>query len=488
MDIDFNLIPVSLLVPGVFVEIDESKASSGPTIQVYRALILAQKTAAGTAPKDIPVALPNAEDANALFGEGSMAARMAQQFRDRNLFTNLDVIPLDDDAAGVLAAGTFTFVGTATAAGTIFFYIGGERLTAAVAVGDDMSAVAAAVAASIAAAEGLPVTGSSTLGVTTITAKNKGTIGNSIDLRVNYNPGEALPAGITVTVAAMTGGATDPVLTAAIVAMGETQYNVIAFPYTDTTSLTAIEAELLDRWGPLRAIDGVAIAASQDTIGNLQTLGNARNSQFVSILGLDSFPGIPAERAAQVAGLVAFFGASDPARPFQTLRLSGLPPAEIDRFTVQERNLLLEDGISTLVTGPGGAIQINRLVTTRTKNDSGFADTAFRDVNDVLQLGFYRFSWATRMALRFPRHKLAEKISGTLDGGQNVLTEMGAKTESIAHYGELEAIGIVQDPRFFADNTFFEISATDPNRLNGLLAPRLTGQARVIAGKVQFRE
>jgi len=488
MEIDFNLIPVSLLVPGVFAEIDESKASSGPAVQKYRALILAQKTTAGSAAADVPVGVPNAEDANSLFGEGSMAARMVQKFRGRNLFTELDVIPLDDLVAGVLATGTFTFVGTATGAGTIFLYIGGDRLRAAVANGDTGTIIATAVVDAINAAEGLAITATSAIATVTFTARNKGEVGNKIDLRVNHNPGEALPAGIAVTGGLMAGGSGNPTLTAAIAAMGETQYNVIAFPYVDTTSLTDIETELLDRWGPLRANDGVAIAAEQDTIGALQTLGNARNSQFVSILGLDSFPGIPAERAAQAAGLVAFFGASDPARPFQTLRLSGLAPAEIDRFTIQERNLLLEDGISTLVTGPGGAIQINRLVTTRTKNDSGFADTAFRDVNDVLQLGFYRFSWAKRMRLRFPRHKLAEEISGVFDGGQDILTPMGAKTESIAHYGELEALGIVQDPRFFADNTKFEIGAADPNRLNGVLAPRLTGQARVIAGKVQFRE
>jgi phage tail sheath gpL-like len=270
--------------------------------------------------------------------------------------------------------------------------------------------------------------------------------------------------------------------------MGDIQYNVIAFPYVDATSLLAIEAELLDRWGPLRAIEGVAFAAEQDTVANLQTLGGTRNSQFVSILGLESFPGMPSEHAAQVAGIVAFYGSSDVARPFQTLKLSGLAPAEVDRLTLEERNLLLADGISTLTTGPGGSVMINRLVTTRTKNDAGFVDTAFRDVNDVLQLGFYRYSWVARMSTRFPRHRLAEKISATADGGQDVLTPMGAKAESIAHYGEVVSIGVVQDPEFFADNSRFEISATDPNRLDCLLAPRLTGQARIMAAKVQFRE
>ncbi len=488
MSIDFNLIPASLLVPGVRAEIDESKASSGPVLQVYRALILAQKLAAGSAPADVPIIVTSAEDANALFGEGSMAARMVQKFRDRNAFTKLDVIPLDDDGGAVKAAGDFLFSGTATANGTIYFYIGGERLTAAVVSGDTATAVATAVDAAITAAEGLPVTAAPTAGQVDVTARNGGVVGNKIDLRVNHHPGEALPAGITVVVTAMTSGATNPTLTAAIAAMGETQWNVLAFPYVDATSLIAIEAELLSRWGPMRAIEGVAIAAEQDTVGNLQTLGGTRNSQFVSILGLESFPGSPCEHAAQVAGLVAFYGASDPARPFQTLALSGLAPAEVDRLTVAERDLLLNDGISTTVTGPGGVVQINRLVTTRTKNDSGFEDHAFRDVNDVLQLGFYRFSWSARMSSRFPRHKLAEQISGTRAAGSSVLTPMGAKAESIAHYGQLEALGIVQDPRHFADNSLFEINATDPNRLDCLLAPRLTGQARIIAGKVQFRE
>jgi len=488
MSIDFSQIPVSLLVPGVRAEIDASKASSGVALQEYRALIFAQKVAAGSATADVPVAVPNAEEANGLFGVGSMAARMVQKFRERNPFTNLDVVPLDDEGGAVKAAGNFLFAGSATAAGTIYFYIGGERLTAGVASGDTPTVVAAAVDAAISAYEGLPISSAPTAGQVDFTALNGGVVGNGIDLRVNYNPGEALPAGITVTVTPMASGATNPVLAAAIAALGETQYNVVAFPYVDATSLTAIETELLDRWGAMRAIEGVAISAAVDTVGNLQTLGDSRNSQFVSILGLESFPGTPCERAAQVAGQVAFYGANDPARPFQTLGLSGLAPAEVDRFTVQERQLLLADGVSTLVTGPGSGVQINRLVTTRTKNDGGFEDHAYRDVNDVLQLGFYRYSWTARMGTRFPRHKLAEKHSGTADSGQDILTPMDAKAESVAHYGLLESIGIVQDIRYFEDNSVFEISTSDPNRLDCLLAPRLTGQARVIAAKVQFRE
>jgi phage tail sheath gpL-like len=47
--------------------------------------------------------------------------------------------------------------------------------------------------------------------------------------------------------------------------MTETQFDVIAFPYNDATSLTAIEAELLDRWGPVRQNDGMAFTCKDDT-------------------------------------------------------------------------------------------------------------------------------------------------------------------------------------------------------------------------------
>jgi phage tail sheath gpL-like len=87
-----------------------------------------------------------------------------------------------DDAAGVLATGTVTVVGTATAAGTICPYVAGQRLTIGVLVGDTATVVAAAIAAAITAAADLPVTAAAALGVVTLTCKWKGATGNDITL------------------------------------------------------------------------------------------------------------------------------------------------------------------------------------------------------------------------------------------------------------------------------------------------------------------
>lgn len=59
----------------------------------------------------------------------------------------------------------------------------------------------------------------------------------------------------------------------------------------------------------------------------------------------------------------------DPARPLQTLHLTGvLAPAEKERFDKLERNLLLWDGISTFTVDQSGRCMIERAVTTYQTN------------------------------------------------------------------------------------------------------------------------
>lgn len=487
MTISFNEIPQPFFVPSILVEFDPSRASSGPALEEFTALIIAQKLSGGSATANAVVQVPNEDEADALFGAGSMAARMVKAFRKRNAFTDLHVIPVADDAGGTAATGSVAFSGTATAPGTVTLYIAGTRITAAVAVGDAAATVAAAVHAAIAATSGLPLTSAVSTATVNLTARHKGLNGNAIDVRLNYQPTEKLPAGITATVTAMASGATNPALTNAIAAMADTPYKIIAFPYTDATSLAAIEAELAARWGPVRAIEGVAFTAQVNTVGNLQTLGDSRNSAFVSILGLEPFPGVPEERAAAVAAQVALKGQADPARPFQTLDIDGLAPALADRFTLAERNLLLSDGISTMRVAPGDQVQIERLCTTRTKNAQGSPDLSLYDVNTVLTLGYLRFSWRARLSSRFPRHKLAAKLSAA-DVNQAVLTPTIAKAEAAAWYQQLQdELVLVEDLKGFLADSVFEINASDPNQLDMLLAPRLVNQFRVAATQIQFR-
>lgn len=490
MPISFNEIPINLRVPGQYVEIDNSRAVQGLPGMPSRILVIGQMLPTGTAAAATPVDVLDADQAAELFGRASMLHRMFVALKANNRFTKTTAIPLEDDAAGTAAAGAVTFAGAATAAGTISLWIAGQRVRAGVAAADTAADVATAVAAAVNAETDLPVT-AAVDGVDTakvnLTCRWKGETGNAIDLRLNYVMGETLPAGITATVTAMSGGAANPDIAAAITAMGDDWYTDIALPYVDAANLTAIETELAERFGPLVMQDGHAYAFADDTHGGLTTLGNSRNSPHLSIAGMKKCPTPAWEVAAALAGVCAYHANIDPARPFQTLALSGvLAPAEKDRFTLEERNLLLMDGITTLKVDDGGRVLIERVITTYETNAYGVDDVSYLDLNTLKTLAYLRYSVRARIALRYPRHKLAS--DGTRYGpGQAIVTPSVIRAELIALFKDWEAAGLAEGIDQFKEDLVVERDETDANRVNALIPPDVVNQFRVFAGQVQFR-
>lgn len=485
--IGFNHVPGALRVPFVAVEFDNSRASQGPALLPYRVLLIGQKTSAGSAAANSLHRVTSADQLIGLAGRGSMLHRMAMAYFAANRSTETWVGVLEDDSSGVAATGTITVTGPALGGGTLSLYVGGELVRVGVATADDAAAVASGIASAINAAASLPVTATADAAVVTIAAKNKGACGNDIDLRANYQDGEVLPAGVSVECAPMSGGATNPDLAGLIAALGDEWFQIFALPYTDGTSLTAIETELASRFGPLRMIDGVAIAAAAGTHAELGTLGGARNSPHVTIVATNESPTPPVEYAAHVAGVAAFYGAADPARPFQTLALPWCKaPADSDRFTLEERNLLLFDGVSTTRVAAGGVVQIERLVTTYKTNAAGADDTSYLDVTTMLTLLYARHAFRTRMLQRYPRHKLASD-GVRLAAGQPVITPKLGKAEAIAWFREMESMGLFENFDQFKQDLVVQRNAQDPNRLDFLLPPDLINQFIVGAAQIQFR-
>jgi phage tail sheath gpL-like len=193
------------------------------------------------------------------------------------------------------------------------------------------------------------------------------------------------------------------------------------------------------------------------------------------------------EFAAAVTALVALHGNIDPARPFQTLAISGvLPPAESDLFTISERNLLLFDGISTAKVASGGLVQIDRLVTTYQTNSAGAPDVSYLDVTTMLTLLYLRYSFRNRILTKYPRHKLAN--DGTRFGpGQAIVTPAVLKGEMCASYRTMERAGIVENFDLFKQHLVVERNVSDPTRVDVLFPPDYVNQLRVFALLNQFR-
>ena len=198
-------------------------------------------------------------------------------------------------------------------------------------------------------------------------------------------------------------------------------------------------------------------------------------------------PTLPAVRAAAVAALVAYYGNNDPARPFQTLTISGdLAPAQEDRLTLEERNLLLKAGIATTVTDAGGNVTIERMVTNYLATSSGAADTSYQDVNTLLTLSYLRYDFRSRILRKYPRHKLAGDTE-TIAPGQAVMTPKIGRAEAVAAFQDWQELGLVEDMAKFKAGLVCERNADDVNRLDWLITPDLVNQFRVAAVQIQFR-
>lgn len=489
MAIGFDTIPGpgTLRKPGVYSEIDNSQAVRGPQSIQYRRLIIGQKLASGSATPLQLVRVTSAAQADTLFGAGSMLAGMVRAAFAQDTYTELQVMPVEDNGSGVAAEGTLTFTGPATTSGTVHLMIAGRSVDVGVASGDAASAIATATAAAINAASDMPVTAAADTGVVTITSRHKGEAGNTIDARVNYYDGQAMPDGITLTIAAMSGGTGNPDLANALAAIGDEWFHTWAVPYSDAATLADIKTELDSRFAWDREIEAHAFVAARGTQGTLGALGESHNNPHLVIVMANSEPMPAYEKAAELMAIGAYYLAIDPARPVQNLPFKWcLPPAASDRFTNEERNLLLFDGIATTKVDAGGVMQIERLITTYKQNSAGANDISYLDSETLFTLMFIRHDWRDYILRKYPRHKLAN--DGTRYGlGQPVVTPTVMKAEAIAKFREWEEIGLVENIDDFKANLISERNISDPNRLDMLLPPDLVNQLRIVANKIQFR-
>lgn len=491
MAIGFNLVPADIRVPGQYIEIDNSKAYRGLSGIPTKVLVIGQKLASGTQAPLEPVLVTRADQAVKMFGKGSQLAHMMEKFLNANSYTPVYAIAQVDDGAAVAATGSITFAGPASAAGTLNLYIGGRRVRTLVTAAQTAAQVATALISAINANADLPVTavidGVNTAKVN-ITARNKGEVGNTLDLRFNYYQDQTLPAGLTAAIAAMAGGTGNPDVTDVIDAIGDdVWYTDFVMPYTDSSNLAAMEEELTDRFGPLKMIDGHLFTGHYASHADLVTYGLTKNSPHCTTMGGHKLPTPPYEFAAALAGISAYQMKIDPARPLQTLIVPGvLPPAPDDRFNMEERNILLYNGISTFRVDTGGNVVIERVVTNYRENSFGAIDPSYLDIETLKTLTYLRFDTRNFIALQYPRYKLAD--DGTRFGrGQNVVTPSVIRASLIARFRLWEEVGLVENIEQFKEDLIVERDVNDPNRINALIPPDIINQFRVFAGLVQYR-
>lgn len=493
MAITFSKIPPNLRVPLAYAELDPSQAATQQQ-QLQLALVLgAVATGTGaTVPVNTPFLVRSADEARGIFGAGTALARMAAAF-----FRNNTTVPLYALCAAnttfAEAEGSVAIVGTATASGTIWLYIGGVLVRHNVASGQTAAQIATALVTTV---NGTPEAGVTAAVATTppgtveLTANDPGVVGN-MPVVINYRgaiAGEMTPLGLTVTPTNLAGGTGSPDLSALLAFAGTRLFDFLISPWAQAVDLDDIGEWLDDtsgRWSWMTALYGHAFCAREGTVAALSTFGNSRNDEHTSIVGFNGSPTPTFEWAAAFAGASAGSLIVDPARPVQSLPLIGVlaPPSA---FSILEQQILLFDGISTTYSESGGMVRISRAITTYQRNVWNAPDNSFLDIETMYTSAYFMRFMVDRIKLKFPRHKLAN--DGTAFGASVfVVTPSIIRAEMSAAYSQLEALGIVENSEMFRQHLVVERDMLDPNRVNILLPPDYTNALRIAAMLVQFR-
>lgn len=476
---------------GVFLEIDPTKAVSGPVQMQRKLLVVGQRLSAGTTPALAPVQVVNAEDAAIQFGRGSSMHLMFLGLDAvQKMYGMLDTwaVAMDDLAAGVAAKGTFTLTGTVTQATTMTVYVAGRPVSVLASVGDTAATLAAKITAEINAHSLLPVSAVADTNVITVTCYHKGEIGNGLELSTETDGAtQQMPIGVSVACVNLSGGTGNPDVATALSSVADDWFYSIVAPYTDSVNLAAMELDMVERFGGMNMQTGHIFNARDSTMAGLTTWGATRNSPHMSTWGQNVSPMWAPERLAIFAGVCEYASQIHVSQPLRNLELPGvIPPRPKHRFKRKERELLLKDGISSTFVTPSGKVFLERVITNYQKNPQGFDDESLLRLETKWQVDYYRFAHASNIARRHPRDIL-------VDDDANIspdLPHVKPKTLGAECYAldlELEKLGIIENAAQNKSKYRFMRSAVDKDRVNAILPPNMANQFVTFAAAVQYQ-
>lgn len=458
-----------------------SRTGTAPALAGEKTCIIGQKRSAGTASASTINRVTSLSEARTLYGVGSQLALMWEAYRANDPEGIVDCVAIADDSGGTAAAGSLAFTGPATAAGTINLLVAGYPITVGVSSGDSASTVASAVNAAINLATYLPVTSSVSTGTVTVTCRHKGTLGNDIDMRLNYYPGQVTPAGLACTVTQLTSGATDTAITGALTAIAATDYQIIVVPYSDDTNLDSVEAELLSRWGASRALRSTAFCGMDDTVSNLTTAAASRNSGHLCHLGFYASPTPIWMSVAALAGAVAKSARAHTMQPVGNHELVGvLAPADSVAFSPTERTTLNAAGIATVFGDAFGKVRIGAVVTTYQTDGNGAADDTLESVHASLTLRYLIADMSGRIT-SLTQDKILVADASEISPGVEAVDPDTVRSYYIGWYSDRVKSGHVQGLAAFKAGLLVEINGSNPNRLDAAVPLYLTGQLNVQA-------
>ncbi|WP_300434797.1 phage tail sheath subtilisin-like domain-containing protein [Zoogloea sp.] len=481
--INFNTIPAALRYPGVYVEVDGSKASLGADIPAV--LLVGQKLAAGNAAAGEVVQISSVQDAINKAGAGSMLAQMVARYRAIDPTLDLYILPYADNAVGVAATSTITVTAAPTAAGTLSIYVAGKLVSVGITAGMAVAAVATAIAAAFTVAD-IPVTATANAAVVTLAARHKGTVGNDIDVRLNLYR-ESTPTGLAVTIVGMTGGSGNPAVGDLAAIIGQRWFRYVALGFADTATLTAFETESTRRYAPPVQQGFRAFMAFRGDSAAATAFGQARNGVHMCCLAIGTNPTCTWEAAAILAASAAPALYNNPVQSLEGRALTGL--VGVSYFDWTQANSLLFKGMSVMTVARDGTCAIKRLVSMYQTKPDGSADDTWLDINTAEVMERIRYEQIRGAATRFTGTAVAKNNEGYRPG-LRITTVDDVRAYLLTLYREtlMRNYGWVQAYDYYKSTLVVEQDTTNPSRINYRDTPVLLSPWYVLAGRGEFQK
>lgn len=273
--------------------------------------------------------------------------------------------------------------------------------------------------------------------------------------------------GVTVS------GSTEPDLTAALAATAQGGFTIIVPAWFSQTALTAVRTHIATWTSSMEQQSILGVGAVTTTLSAATALAASLNAGAITVAALPGTAATARQVAAAYAAMIA--SEEDPARPLNTLVLTGIPvPPIASRLGRTEQETCLANGVTPLEVGAGEVVQIVRAVSTYTKNAAGATDVSLLDLTTIRTLYYVRQACRDRIRLRFPRAKLSSKTPGAVRGE---LLDVLKKCE------ELEIVENVDDN---ADALVCERSGQDVHRINAAIPADVVNGLHVFAGRIDL--
>jgi phage tail sheath gpL-like len=369
------------------------------------------------------------------------------------------VVAPNGSATAAISTVVITASGNLSRPGEVMLYIAGQRISIGVSSNDTQTTVALRLIAAINAVASLPVTAAITANAweVRLTAKWGGLTGNDIDLRGTYYPDDRLPNDVTLTVPPMTTGTTSPDLTPLIVAMQGYRATEIVCPFTDSTNMGILEAELATRWLQNNMQDQMVINAIRGTESSITTWLSSRNSPHVHTVATTKDCTSPWETAAMVGASVESMAAIDPAQPHTGVAMIGYKgPKQGEHFTLDQVNNLLLAGASPLNVLPDYTATLLRMVTNYTQTSAGAADRSMASVNWLKTMSYYRWFVVTEFQIKYTGFKIAAYVTEAIPGQKIMTKELGQEI-MLGIYKLMMDVGLMQHLQYYQDTMVVEV-------------------------------